>query len=107
NKEIVVAQNELISETESVFRDIVGSVTFITERIAAFAKESDAMLEGAQRISSAMESISSITQQSAAGTEQVSASMTEQIAVVDAMVAQAEQMQQIVNQLQRTISIFK
>lgn len=107
NKEIVDAQNELIRETESVFRDIVGSVTFITERISAFAKESDAMLAGAQRISAAMESISSITQQSAAGTEQVSASMTEQIGVVDAMVAQAEQMQQIVNQLQRTISIFK
>lgn len=107
NKEIVDTQNGLIRETETVFQEIVGSVTFITERIAVFAKESDSMLESAKRISFAMESISSITQQSAAGTEEVSASMTEQIATVEAMVLQAEQMQQTVNQLQRTISIFK
>ena len=107
NKEIVDAQNELISETEKVFREIVGSVTFITEQISTFAKESDSMLDGAKRIASAMESISSITQQSAAGTEEVSASMTEQIAVVEAMVTQAEAMQQTVAQLQKTISIFK
>ena len=107
NKEIVDLQNEMIRETEKVFQEIVGAVTFITERIAAFAKESDVMLDGAKRIAAAMESISSITQESAAGTEQVSASMTEQIAVVEAMVAQAEALQQTVNQLQRTISIFK
>ncbi len=107
NKEIVSAQHDLIRETESVFNEIVGSVTFITERIAAFASESDVMLQGAQKISSAMESISSVTQQSAAGTEQVSASMTEQIGVVDAMVTQSEQLQTTVNRLQRTISVFK
>jgi methyl-accepting chemotaxis protein len=107
NKEIVNEQNGLIRETETVFNDIVGSVTFITERISVFASESDTMLQGAQKISSAMESISSVTQQSAAGTEQVSASMTEQIGVVDAMVEQSEQMQATVNRLQRTISVFK
>ncbi|WP_199615717.1 methyl-accepting chemotaxis protein [Paenibacillus alkalitolerans] len=107
NKEIVDAQNELIRETEKVFREIVGSVTFITERIADFAQESDSMLESAKRISAAMESIAAVTQQSAAGTEEVSASMTEQIDTVQAIVAQTEQMQQTVNQLQKTISIFK
>lgn len=107
NKEIVDAQNQLISETERVFQEIVGSVTYISEQISAFAEQSNVMLDGAKRISGAMESISSITQQSAAGTQEVSASMIEQIAVVDTMVKQAEEMQQMVNQLQRTIAIFK
>lgn len=107
NKEIVDMQTELIRETERVFRSIVGSVTFITDQIAAFGKQSDAMLEGAKRIAAAMENISAITQESAAGTEQVSASMIEQIAVVDSMVAQAEKMQQTVIQLQRALSVFK
>lgn len=107
NKEIVETQNELIRETERVFREIVGSVTFITDQIAAFGQQSDTMLEGAKRIAAAMENISAITQQSAAGTEEVSASMIEQITVVDAIVSQAEKMQQTVTQLQRALSVFK
>lgn len=107
NKEIVETQNELIRETERVFREIVGSVTFITDQIAAFGKQSDAMLDGAKRIAAAMENISAITEQSAAGTEEVSASMIEQITVVDAIVSQAEKMQQTVTQLQRALAVFK
>jgi methyl-accepting chemotaxis protein len=107
NQEIVSAQNDLISETEKVFQEIVGSVTFITEQISSFGRESEAMLKSAKLISAAMENISSITQQSAAGTQEVSASMSEQIAAVQAMVEQAEKMQQTVGQLQRTISVFK
>lgn len=107
NKEIVDVQNQLINETERVFREIVGSVTFITDQIAAFGKQSDAMLEAAKRIAAAMENISAITEESAAGTEQVSASMIEQITAVEAMVTQAEHMQQTVSKLQRAMSIFK
>lgn len=107
NQEIVAAQNELIGETERVFREIDSTVSFITEQIAAFARESDSMLDNARKIAAAMENISSITQQSAAGTEEVSAAMTEQITAVEAMAAQTEQMQQIVGQLQRTLNVFK
>jgi len=107
NREIVAAQNELIGETERVFREIDNAVSFISEQIAAFARESDTMLENARKIGAAMESISAITEESAAGTEEVSASMTEQISAVEAMARQTEQMQQIVGQLQRTISVFK
>jgi len=107
NQEIVSAKNDLISETEKVFEEIVGSVTFITEQISSFAQESGTMLDSAKLISAAMENISSITQESAAGTEEVSASMSEQIAAVQSMVEQAEQMQQTVGQLQRTISVSK
>ncbi|MFD0617625.1 methyl-accepting chemotaxis protein [Paenibacillus sp. GCM10027629] len=107
NENIVQIQTELIRETERVFAEIVNSVRFITEEIYNFSKESDVMLEGAQKISSTIENISAITQQSAAGTEQVSASMNEQIQSVLAMVEQTEKMQQVVVQLQRTISVFK
>jgi len=107
NENVVGAQTALIQETERIFSEIVQSVTFIAERIAAFAKESDRMLESAQKISAAMENIAAITQQSAAGTEQVSAAMNDQIAAVQAMATQSEQMAQTVTQLQRTIQIFK
>lgn len=107
NEKIVNTQNELILETEKVFAEIVHSIQFITEQIYAFAKESDSMLDGANKISASMESISSITQQSAAGTEEVSASMNEQIASVQAMVEESEKMTQMVTQLQRTIQVFK
>ncbi|TQR42241.1 methyl-accepting chemotaxis protein [Paenibacillus popilliae] len=107
NEEVVHAQTELIKETERIFLEIVDSIQFITEQIAAFANESDTMLEGAVTISSSIENISAITQQSAAGTEQVSASMNEQITSVQAMADATEQMQQKVIQLQRTIQVFK
>ncbi|OPA79991.1 methyl-accepting chemotaxis protein [Paenibacillus selenitireducens] len=107
NEDIVKIQTELIKETERVFAEIVNSVRFITEEIYNFSKESDTMLEGAQKISSSIVNISAITQQSAAGTEQVSASMNEQIHSVLAMVEQTEKMQQVVVQLQRTMSVFK
>ena len=107
NEEVVHAQTDLIKETERIFLEIVDSIQFITEQIAAFANESDSMLEGAVTISSSIENISAITQQSAAGTEQVSASMNEQITSVQAMADATEQMQQKVIQLQRTIQVFK
>ncbi|OBY80859.1 chemotaxis protein [Paenibacillus sp. KS1] len=107
NEEVVHAQTDLIKETERIFLEIVDSIQFITEQIAAFANESDTMLEGAVTISSSIENISAITQQSAAGTEQVSASMNEQITSVQAMADATEQMQQKVIQLQRTIQVFK
>ncbi|CAH0118305.1 MULTISPECIES: methyl-accepting chemotaxis protein [unclassified Paenibacillus] len=107
NEEIVKMQTQLIQETEKVFAEIVHSVKFITDEIYNFAQQSDLMLANAQKISGAIENISAITQQSAAGTEQVSASMNEQINSVVEMVQEAERMQQMVIQLQRTIQIFK
>lgn len=107
NEEVVHTQTELIRETERIFNEIVESIQFITEQIAAFAHESDSMLDGAKTISSSIENISAITQQSAAGTEQVSASMNEQISSVQAMVETTEELQLKVVQLQRTFQVFK
>lgn len=107
NEEIVSMQNEKIEETAHVFNEIVGSIQYITEQIYAFSKESDVMLDGAKKISQSIESISAITQESAAGTEEVSASMNEQIASIQDMASQSERMMQMVNQLQRTIQVFR
>ena len=107
NSHVVREQNELIQQSQQIFNEIVGSVQFITEQIAAFTHESEGMLESAKKISGAIQNISAITQQSAAGTEQVSAAMNEQIASVQAVVDEAEQMQSMVMKLQKTIQIFK
>ncbi|WP_072334832.1 MULTISPECIES: methyl-accepting chemotaxis protein [unclassified Paenibacillus] len=107
NEQVVQEQTRLITETETVFAEIVSSVSFISEQISTFARESEQMLASAQQISATMENISAITQQSAAGTEQVSASMGEQIAAVQDIVAQSENMTRLVTQLQQTMSIFK
>lgn len=107
NEEVVHMQMQMIRDSEHIFTEIVTSVEFITAQIAQFSNESDAMLDSARKISGAIQNISAITQQSAAGTEQVSASMNEQINSVQAVVTETEQMQQIVMQLQRTMSIFK
>lgn len=107
NEEIVNMQNKMIEETAHVFNEIVSSIQYITEQIYAFSKESDAMLDGARKISGSIENISAITQESAAGTEQVSASMNEQISSIQEMTEQSERMTYIVNQLQKTIQIFK
>ncbi|MCS7463529.1 methyl-accepting chemotaxis protein [Paenibacillus doosanensis] len=107
NEQIVHKQTQLIDETETVFAEIVNSVKFISEQITAFARESEQMLDSAQRISATMENISAITEQSAAGTQEVSASMNEQISSVQAIVEQSEQMTKLVTKLQQTIQIFK
>ena len=107
NEEVVRQQNEMIRESEQIFQEIVHSVEFIGIEIAAFTRESDAMLQSARQISDRIQNISAITEESAAGTEEVSASMNEQIASVQAVVDETSKMQQMVSQLQRTISVFK
>jgi methyl-accepting chemotaxis protein len=107
NEEAVQVQAETIKAAERIFGEMMSSIEFIAEQIARFSEESDIMLESAQRISSAIQNISAITQQSAAGTEQMSASMNEQIGSVQDVVDAADQMLLSVNQLQRTIHVFK
>ena len=107
NEEIVGQQNEMILEAELIFTQIIQSVQYISEQIAAFSNESDIMLESAHKISSAIQNISAITEQSAAGTQQVSASMNDQMSSIQAVAEEAEVMNRAVFQLQKTIHIFK
>ncbi|AZN40071.1 methyl-accepting chemotaxis protein [Paenibacillus albus] len=107
NEEVVHLQMQMLRDTEHVFSELVTSVQFITQQITEFSAESDQMMESARKISGTIQNISAITQQSAAGTEQVSASMNEQMGSVQDVVTETEKMQQIVMQLQRTMSIFK
>lgn len=107
NEQAVQVQAETIESAERIFGEMMSSIEFIAEQIARFSEESDVMLDSAQRISSAIQNISAITQQSAAGTEQMSASMNEQIGSVQAVVDEADRMNLSVNQLQRTIQVFK
>ncbi|MGG1517522.1 methyl-accepting chemotaxis protein [Paenibacillus oryzisoli] len=107
NEEVVKKQTQLIEQTETVFAEIVGSVSFISEEIKRFADESEQMLQSSNLIAASMENISAITEESAAGTQEVSASMNEQIATVQGIVSQAEEMTRVVTQLQQTIQIFK
>ncbi|AZK47870.1 methyl-accepting chemotaxis protein [Paenibacillus lentus] len=107
NEEVVQQQNLMIREAEQIFQQIVQSVHYISEQIAAFSKESENMLESAHHISQSIQNISAITQQSAAGTEQVSASMNEQIQSIQKMAEETEAMKNAVFQLQKTIHIFK
>ncbi|SEO17107.1 methyl-accepting chemotaxis protein [Paenibacillus sp. OV219] len=107
NEEVVQLQMQMLRDSELVFSELVTSVQFITQQITEFSAESDQMMESARKISGTIQNISAITQQSAAGTEQVSASMNEQMGSVQDVVTETEKMQQIVMQLQRTMSIFK
>lgn len=107
NEEIVNMQSGMIEETAQVFNEIVQGIQYITEQIHNFNKESEVMLDGARKISSAIENISAITQESAAGTEEVSASMNEQIASIQDMTDQADRMSQVSGQMLRTIQIFR
>ncbi|MDF2938112.1 MAG: chemotaxis protein [Paenibacillaceae bacterium] len=107
NEEIVNMQSGMIEETAQVFNEIVQSIQYITESIHSFNQESVIMLDGARKISTAIENISAITQQSAAGTEEVSASMNEQISSIQEMTDQADRMSQVSGQMLRTIQIFR
>ncbi len=107
NEEIVSQQNEMIVEAEQIFSQIILSVQYISEQIAAFSNESDIMLESAHKISSSIQNISAITEESAAGTQQVSASMNGQMSTIQAVAEEAEIMNKSVFQLQKTINIFK
>lgn len=107
NEEIVNMQSGMIEETAQVFNEIVESIQYITGSIHSFNQESVIMLDGARKISTAIENISAITQQSAAGTEEVSASMNEQIASIQDMTDQADRMSQVSGQMLRTIQIFR
>lgn len=107
NEEIVTLQSGMIEETAQVFNEIVESIQYITEQIHGFSQESQVMLDGARKISGAIENISAITQESAAGTEEVSASMNEQIASIQDMTDQADRMSQVSGQMLRTIQIFR
>jgi len=107
NEDVVKKQTVLIDQTEVVFAEIVGSVSFISEEITRFAEATGQMIQSSEQIAAAMENISAITEESAAGTQEVSASMNEQISTVQAIVSQAEEMTRVVTQLHQTIQIYK
>ncbi len=60
NEAVVQSQTAMIRETERIFNEIVDSIQFITEEIAAFAQESDLMLESAKTITGSIVNISAI-----------------------------------------------
>ena len=59
-------------KTESVLRDIIGSVTQAMDMIGQIATASEEMSAGAEEISKNVESISSVTKESASGAEKMS-----------------------------------
>ncbi|MCM1989598.1 methyl-accepting chemotaxis protein [Oceanirhabdus seepicola] len=106
-KKIVIEQEEASKQTASIFKEILGSVSVVTQNINEITKTCGRVNDNSKVVSDNINNIASITQENAAGTEEVAASVEEQTASIEHISASAEQLATLSNILQQLIHKFK
>lgn len=103
----VQAQESSVKETEKIFNDILKSMQVITEKVSGIKNLALDLEENKINIINQMENISAISEENAAGTEEVTASTEEVAATMDQFVSQANNLKELVADLETEINKFK
>ncbi|WBW96834.1 methyl-accepting chemotaxis protein [Oceanirhabdus sp. W0125-5] len=106
-KKIVFEQEEASKQTESIFKEILGSVSVLTENIKEISEASRMINDNSKVVNDNINNIASITQENAAGTEEVAASVEEQSASIEHISVSAEELASVSNKLQELIQKFE
>ncbi|WP_315115219.1 methyl-accepting chemotaxis protein [uncultured Clostridium sp.] len=103
----VQAQESSVKETEEIFNDILKSMRVITEKVSGIKNLTLNLEENKVNIISQMENISAISEENAAGTEEVTASTEEVAATMEQFVSQADNLKEVVKELESELNKFK
>lgn len=100
-------QDQVVSSTQQSFENINSSLETNLIQVDALTQAVLTMSSSKERILSAYESISAITQQTAASSEQVAGSSQEEQQIIDKMSEAIIQLDQLANELNESIEVFK
>jgi methyl-accepting chemotaxis protein len=104
---VIKAQEQAVSVTENLFGNVEKGAGSIELEINSAIAAINQLSTQAQRIVQAVESISAITQQSAASAEEVSAITEEQTASAQMIAASAQNIADLVKDLEKAVAQFK
>ncbi|ARU61617.1 hypothetical protein CBW65_11785 [Tumebacillus avium] len=97
----------LIGDTGAAFREILASVSTLSDQAQEVAAAVQQVSAGTQTMVSAMEGIAAVSEQAAANTQQVAASVEEQNASMEEIASAATLLSKMASELQDGISTFK
>lgn len=106
-KDIVVAQERSVKETEEKFGVIDHAITNTRSVIAKLLDSSEVLAQNKENILQIMENLSAIAQENASGTQQASASIEEQAASVEEIANASQNLSQTAVELTNLTQKFK
>lgn len=106
NKQINSEQNEAVIRTESIFTDILLSITNLTEKVGEVKISIDDMQVQKQVFVTQIENSSAISEETASSTEEVTASAEEVSATMDRFSQHSEDLQHLAEKLKKEIDRF-
>ncbi|WP_017212335.1 methyl-accepting chemotaxis protein [Clostridium beijerinckii] len=106
NKQINSEQNEAVIRTESIFTDILLSITSLTEKVGEVKISIDDMQAQKQVFVTQIENSSAISEETASSTEEVTASAEEVSATMNGFSQQTEDLQHLAEKLKKEIDRF-
>ncbi|MFT8350410.1 methyl-accepting chemotaxis protein [Clostridium saccharoperbutylacetonicum] len=106
NKQINSEKNEAVIRTESIFTDILLSITNLTEKVGEVKISIDDMQVQKQVFVTQIENSSAISEETASSTEEVTASAEEVSATMDRFSQHSEELQHLAEKLKKEIDRF-
>jgi len=106
-QEIIKAQMEAVTETESSFKAILDSMENISKYMQEFESSADRILESGHKTLETINSISSVSQETAATVEEISATTQQQMDGIQEVSSETTVLNAMANELNESISTFK
>ncbi|AWI06045.1 methyl-accepting chemotaxis protein [Clostridium drakei] len=106
-KNSVKEQNSAVSETRTIFGEILTSINKLTSQIQLVKKKAEETTNNKDVIVAKMQNISAVSEEIAASTEEVSASGEEITATMDEFLTNANSLKQLSIELEAQINKFK
>ena len=105
--EIIKKQMEAVTETDHSFKTIFSSMDGISNQIREVEESLKTVMRSKDRVISTIENVSAVSEEAAATSQEVTASTQEQIAGAEALSNVASKLQQMAEELNKAIVIFK
>ncbi len=106
-KKVSQEQNTAVDSTNKAFGDIANGIETIVKKIKDVNEAVSGMQNDKDAVINAIENISSVSEETAASSEQVAATTEQQLKEVDDMKVAAEQLNELVQELDKKLKKFK
>ncbi|HEX2944782.1 MAG TPA: methyl-accepting chemotaxis protein [Clostridia bacterium] len=106
-KKVSHEQNEAVDSTNKAFGDIAGGIETIVAKIKDVNEAVSGMQGDKDAVITAIENISSVSEETAASSQQVAATTEQQLKGIDDMKVAAEQLNELVQELDKKLKKFK
>lgn len=106
-KKVTQEQNVAVNKTDNAFNNIANAITLIISKINEVNLAVTKMQTDKDEVISAIENISSVSEETAASSEEVAATTEHQLKAIEDMKADAESLDQLVQELDKKLKKYK